>query len=216
MTRKTLVIIGTPLPATLNHALANNYAQAARESGAQVRLIDLATDPIPDHPRSRDQLRAPRNSEDLPLDQCVERYLADVLWADHLVFFFPQWWGTMPAALKAFIDRVFLSGAAFSYRERSSLPDPFLTGRTARIVMTMDSPRWWNRIAYHGAAETSLRTATLGYCGIKTVGVSRFSPIRFSDDGVRQRWIERVAKLGRDDALATGRGARRRKDQLAV
>ena len=209
MTSRILVIIGTPLPATLNHALANAYAQAARRSGAHVRLIDLAGDPIPDHPRSRDQLRTPRNSEDLPLDPCVERYLGDVLWANHLVFFFPQWWGTMPAALKAFIDRVFLAGTAFSYRERSSLPNRFLTGRTARIVMTMDSPRWWNRFAYHGAAETSLRTATLGYCGIRTVGVSRLSPVRFTDDGVRKRWIERVATLGRHDAHAVGRAARR-------
>lgn len=31
-----------------------------------------------------------------------------IRWADHLVFVYPIWWGTMPAVLKGFFDRVFL------------------------------------------------------------------------------------------------------------
>lgn len=205
MTRHILVVVGTPLPATLNHALARAYVDAARSAGADVRVVDLAMDPIPDHPRSRAQLRAPRLATDPPLDAVVERYLDDVRWADHLVFVHPQWWGTAPAALKAFVDRVFLSGATFRYRDRSSIPERLLAGRTARLVMTMDSPRWWNRLAYRNAAETSLGRATLGYCGVRTVGVTRLSPVRFSDDAARGRWLERVARHGRTDARARDR-----------
>jgi len=46
----------------------------------------------------------------------------DILWANHLVFVYPNWWATFPALLKGFIDRVFVSGFAFKYRENS----PFL------------------------------------------------------------------------------------------
>lgn len=207
MTRRILVIVGTPLPDTLTHALADAYAGAARDAGAAVRVIDLAHDPIPAHPRTRDELRAPRTAADHPLDPEVARYLDDVRWADHLVIVYPQWWGTVPAALKAFIDRVFLSGAAFRYRERSPLSERLLSGRTARIVMTMDSPRLWNRLVYRNAAETSLTRATLGYCGVKTVGVTRFSPVRFSDERGRAGWIDRVHGLGRRDATASARRA---------
>lgn len=203
MTQNILVVIGTPLPATLNHGLAHAYIDAARAAGAEVRVIDLASDPIPAHPRSRDELRV--REPDRHLDPDAERYLAELLWAEHLVFFFPQWWGTYPAALKAFIDRVFLSGAAFRYREKSSLPERLLSGRTARLVMTMDSPTWWNRFVYRNAAETSLKHATLGYCGVKTVGITRFSPVRFSDESVRGDWIARVTRLGRADAAVVGR-----------
>lgn len=203
MTRRILVVIGTPLPDTLNHALASAYLDAARSAGADVRVVDLAVDPIPDHPTDRAQLRAPRTDADRPLDPAVTAYLDDVLWADHLVFFHPQWWGTYPAALKAYIDRVFLSGAAFRYRERSALSERLLAGRTARIVMTMDSPRPWNRLVYRNAAETSLKTATLAYCGIKTVGIARFTPVRFSDKPARAAWIERVARLGATDAAGS-------------
>lgn len=207
MNRRLLVIIGTPLPDTLTHALAESYAASARARGAQVRTIDLAHDPIPDHPRTRDQLRAPRagRTDDLPLDPEVARYLEDLFWADHIAIFHPQWWGTVPAALKAFIDRVFLSNATFRYRERSALSDRLLAGRTARIVMTMDSPRFWNRLVYRGAAEASLSRATLGYCGVRTVGITRFTPVRFSDDAARRGWIERVARHGRADAASARR-----------
>lgn len=205
MKQRILVVIGTPLPATLNHAFARAYIEAAREGGSEVRVIDLAEDPIPSHPRSRDELRAPRDERDRPLEPEVGRYLADVLWAEHLVFFHPQWWGTYPAAMKAFIDRVFLNGATFKYREKSALPEKFLTGRTARIVMTMDSPGWWNRFVYRNAAETSLKRAILGYCGVKTTGIARFTPVRFSDDEARAGWIARVTRFGRIDAAAASR-----------
>lgn len=207
MNRRLLVIVGTPLADTLSHALAESYAASARAAGAEVRLIDLAHDPIPDHPRSRDQLRAPRSgrADDLPLDPDVARYLDDLFWADHIAIIHPQWWGTVPAALKAFIDRVFLSNATFRYRERSALSDRLLAGRTARIVMTMDSPRFWNRLVYRGAAEASLSRATLGYCGVRTLGITRFTPVRFSDDTARRGWIERVARHGHADAASSRR-----------
>lgn len=207
MTR-ILVVIGTPLPDTLTHALAGAYAAAARGGGAEVRVIDLARDPIPDHPRHRDELRAPRTDADRPLDPAVARYVDDVAWADHLAVFHPQWWGTMPAALKAFIDRVFLSGFAFRYRERSPLPERLLTGRTARMVMTMDSPRSWNRLVYRGAAEASLTRATFGYCGIRTIGITRLTPVRFSSPATRTTWIARVAHLGARDAGRSPRTSR--------
>ncbi|MFT4157528.1 MAG: NAD(P)H-dependent oxidoreductase [Microbacterium sp.] len=209
MNRRVLVVIGTPLPATLNHSLAHAYIDAARAGGAEVRVIDLADDPIPAHPRSREELRAPRDERDRPLDPEVARYLADVLWAEHLVLFHPQWWGTYPAAMKAFIDRVILSGAAFRYRDRSAVPERLLAGRTARIVMTMDAPTWWNRFVYRNAAETSLKRAILEYCGVKTVGVTRFSPVRFSDETARADWIACATGLGRKDAAMAGRSAPR-------
>lgn len=208
MNRRILVVVGTPLPDTLTHALAGAYLEGARGAGAEVRVIDLARDPIPDHPRVRDQLRVPRTDADLALDPDVARYLDDVLWADHLVVLHPQWWGTVPAALKAFIDRVFLSGGTFRYRERSAVSDRLLSGRTARVVMTMDSPRFWNRLVYRNAAETSLTRATLGYCGVKTIGVTRFSPVRFSDDAARANWIAHVRALGVKDAGASSRRRR--------
>jgi NAD(P)H dehydrogenase (quinone) len=203
MNPRILVVIGTPLSGSLTHALAASYVEAARDADADIRVVDLAHDPIPAHPTHRDELRMPRTADDRPLDPVAAAYIDDVRWADHLVFFYPQWWGTYPGALKSFIDRVFLAGFAFRYRATGRFWDRLLIGRTARIVMTMDSPRAWNRLKYRNASETSLKVATLGYCGIKTVGTTRFAEVRHRDQETRERWVAETARLGRADAAAS-------------
>lgn len=200
---RILVVIGTPLAGSLNHALARSYADAARAGGAEVRVVDLARDDVPRHPSLRDELRMPRTDADMPLADDVAAYIDDVAWADHLAFFFPQWWGSYPAVLKAWIDRVFVSGFAFRYRERGSLWDKLLTGRTARIVMTMDSPGIWNAWTYRDAAIRSLRSATLQYCGIRVRGVTRLAEVRHRTDAHRTRWIDGMASFGATDATTT-------------
>lgn len=197
----TLVIVGHPLTGSFTRALADSYAEAARAGGADVRILDLATTSFPHDPESRDELRARDSRDHLPA--VIRDLIADVEWADHLVVVYPQWWGTYPAVLKAFIDRVFLSGVSFRYG-KGPISERLWAGKTARIVMVMDSPRFWNRLVYRNASETALSRATFGYCGVKTVGITRFTPVRFSTLEKRQGWLRQVAALGRTDA-ARGR-----------
>ncbi len=202
MASRILIVIGTPLAGSFNHALAHAYVDSAREAGAEVRVIDLAADPIPAHPRTISDLKMPRTG-DAPLDADVARYIVDVEWAQHLTLFYPQWWGTYPAALKSFLDRVLLSGFAHRYVGKRGW-EKLLKGRTGRIVTTMDSPGWWNLGWYWRSSDVSLRRATLWYCGIKAVGTHRFTSVRHTDFATRARWISATAKLGTRDA----RGAR--------
>lgn len=197
---RILVVIGTPLAGSLNHALAQSYVDAARTAGADVRVVDLARDAVPGHPSLRDEVRLPRTDADVPLSPDVAGYIADVDWADHLVFFFPQWWGSVPAALKSWIDRVFVRGFAYRYRPTGRLWDKLLSGRTARIVMTMDSPSAWNAWVYRDAPIRTVRNATLEYCGIKVRGVTRLSEVRHRADAARERWVRGMASFGATDA----------------
>ena len=197
---RILVIVGTPFAASLNHSLARSYADAARAGGAEVRVVDLANDTVPQHPSVRDDVRLPRTDADVPLTPEVAAYVADVDWADHLVFFFPQWWGSLPGALKTWIDRVFVRGFAYRYRPTGRLWDKLLTGRSARIVMTMDSPTLWNAWVYRNAAIRSLRNATLEYCGIKVRGVTRLAQVRHSTEADRERWVRGMSSFGATDA----------------
>ncbi|TQL01496.1 NAD(P)H-dependent oxidoreductase [Cellulomonas sp. SLBN-39] len=194
---RVLVVVGHPLAGSLVHALAAAYVEGA--SDAQVRVVDLAVDPVPAHPASIDELRAARDGSTAHLGADVVRYVADLRWADHVVLLFPQWWGTYPAVLKAWVDRTFLSGSAFRYGPGRRW-ERLLRGRTARIVMTMDSPRWWNRLRYRNAAETSLRHAVLAYCGVRVTGVTRFAEVRHQDAATREAWLRTAARLGAQDA----------------
>ncbi|WP_084104689.1 NAD(P)H-dependent oxidoreductase [Demequina sp. NBRC 110056] len=201
MTR-ILVVIGTPLADSLNHALAHAYIDAARTAGAQVDVVDLARDAIPEHPAVRQDLRVPRTDDDPTLDAAIAAHVARIDAADHLALFFPQWWGTYPAAFKSWIDRAILSGSAFRYKDGRGWAK-LLTGRTARIVMTMDSPRWWNWWMYRDAAVRALKVATLWYVGVTTVGVERIPEVRHASPARLERSVASMARLGKADALRT-------------
>ncbi|WP_432457887.1 NAD(P)H-dependent oxidoreductase [Cellulomonas iranensis] len=192
-----LVVVGHPLPDSFNHALARSYADAARAGGAQVRVLDLATTPFPHDPPSRRALAAHGGTTD-HLEPEVAALVEHVRWADHLVVTHPQWWGTYPAVLKAFLDRVLLAGVAFRYT-KGHAPRRLLRGRTARTFMTMDSPKPWNLLAYRDAAGASLGTATLAFTGHRLVGRTTFAPVRFSTPERRERWLATAARLGRRD-----------------
>lgn len=199
---RILAIVGHPIAGSLNHALAERYAagfRAAAGASSELRLVDLAGHAFELSPAERSAVRAP-GGETGHLDPRVRDLVTDVEWAEHLVFFFPQWWGTYPAVLKAFLDRAILSGRAYA-SGRGPIATPLLTGRTARIVMTMDAPVLWNRFVYRSAAETSLKRATLAYCGIRTVGITRFTPVRFSTPAKRAAWLEQARRLGVADAV---------------
>lgn len=200
--RRILVVIGHPIANTLNHELARRYAAAAEAAGGEVRVRDLAEDPS-NSPTSTELLRA-RPGEYGHLEASVAEDIADLHWAEHLVIFFPQWWGTYPAVLTNWIDRTFLAGDAFRYGSSAANWDKLLTSRTARIVTTHDTPGFYNLLAYRDAAVVALRTATLAYCGIKTVGVTHFSPVKTSTDQTRRKWLATTAALGTQDGRVAG------------
>lgn len=211
---RILVIVGTPLQDSLARATADAYISGLGE-GADVRVVDLAHDSIPAHPETTRDLRA---AEGLAhLDPDIQGYIADVDWAQHVVIAYPQWWGTQPAALKAFIDRVFIARHSFAYDD-GLLPTRLLTGRTARVFMTMDSPRFWNRLVYRNASETSITRAVLEFCGIKVRGVHRFGPVRTSTAPARVAWLQRARKAGEKDAgrLASSAGAAARRESALM
>ncbi|MEM6771760.1 MAG: NAD(P)H-dependent oxidoreductase, partial [Bacteroidota bacterium] len=73
----------------------------------------------------------------------------NILWADHLVWVYPVWWGSVPAVMKGFIDRLFLPGFAFRKHEGSMVKwDKLLAGKTARLISTLDQPSWFYRWYY--------------------------------------------------------------------
>ena len=187
---KNIVIInGHPDKESLCFALAESYKKGAGLAGVEcklIHLIDLQFNPILNFGYRQISVLEP----DLVKAQ------QDILDASHLVFVYPTWWGTYPALLKGFIDRVFLPGIAFKYRKNSALWDRLLKGKSARLIVTMDAPKWYNFLVYRSPGHNSMKRAILEFCGIKPVKITSFGPVKFSDDKIRKQWINDVEKLG--------------------
>lgn len=187
--KKILIIMGHPALESLNNALAESYFEGAKAAGHEVELLRLAElkfDPILHNAFQKPQALEP----DLVRAQELIR------WADHLVFVFPSWWGTMPALLKGFIDRVFLPGFAFKYRKDSVWWDRYFTGKSARIILTMDTPSIYNWFVYGNANVKAMKAATLQFCGVKKVSTTIFDSVRSADAVKIKKWLEKCRTLG--------------------
>jgi NAD(P)H dehydrogenase (quinone) len=116
--------------------------------------------------------------------------------ADHLVWVHPVWWGGLPAITKGFIDRLFLPGMAFQYRENSVWWDKLLKGKTAHIITTLDQPGWYYRLFFGRPSVNQLKKSTLGFCGVKPVKVTYIGIVKTADDIQRKKWLQKIYDLG--------------------
>jgi putative NADPH-quinone reductase len=119
MSKRMLVILGHPSTDSFCGALSETYVQAAKDAGHDVRLLRLDAldfDPVLHHGYNTIQ----------PLEPELLQAQADITWAEHLTFVYPIWWGGIPALMKGFLDRIFLPGFAFKYREGKAFPDKLL------------------------------------------------------------------------------------------
>ena len=119
--------------------------------------------------------------------------------ADHIVFVFPLWLGTMPALVKAFLEQVMRPGVAFEYQE-NGLPKKLLEGRSARLVVTMGMPvaayRWF--FFEHGLK--GLERNVLHFVGIKPIRESLFGMVASATESRRRGWLRRMKEMGRKAA----------------
>lgn len=193
MSRHILVLQGHPDPRPIHlcHALADAYAGAARAARHKVRAIAIAS---LDFPMLRTQ-QDWATGQPLPVIRDAQRSIA---WADHLVFVFPLWLGTMPALVKAFLEQTFRPGFAVSDAQDGAVWEKLLTGRSARIVVTMGMPalvyRWYFRA--HGVR--SLERNILAFSGIGPIRESLIGGVGDKDATARGRWIARMQEFGRE------------------
>ncbi|SMC98299.1 NAD(P)H-dependent oxidoreductase [Pedobacter nyackensis] len=187
--KNILIINGHPNKDSFCYALATAYQEAAMQSGASVTTLNIA------------ELNFDPNlqygyTKRMELEPDLLASLDKIKHADHLVWVHPVWWGGFPAIMKGFIDRLFLPGLTYKYRENSLWWDKLLVGKTARIITTIDQPAWYYRLVYGNPSINQLKKSTLEFCGIKPVKVTAIGIIKTADPAKRASWLNKVSLLG--------------------
>ncbi|MBP2616574.1 NAD(P)H-dependent oxidoreductase [Chryseobacterium jejuense] len=187
--KKIAIINGHPNKESFNFGVAEAYKNGAKEAGAEIKEITIADLNFNPNLQFGYQKRMELEPDLLNAWEIIQ-------WADHLVWVHPVWWGGFPALMKGFIDRLFLPGFAYKYRENSLWWDKLLKGKTAHIITTIDQPGWYYRLMYGRPSVNQLKKSTLEFCGIKPVRVTYFGIIRTSNEKQRKKWLEKVKSLG--------------------
>jgi putative NADPH-quinone reductase len=190
MTR-ILIIHGHPDAGArhFGHALAEAYAEGAAEGGHEVRTVEVARLEFP-------LLRSQAEWKDGPLPPALAPVQQDILWAEHLLFFFPLWMGDMPALLKAFIEQVARPDFAFDPQHGGPHGQKALRGRSARVVVTMGMPAMVYRYVFRAHSVKSLERNVLGFIGIAPIHETLIGNVEAPDELVRAGWLAKLRKLG--------------------
>lgn len=191
MSKRIVIIQAHPNHASFNFGLGDAYKRGAVAAGAEVKKIVIADL----HFNPNLQFGYQKKMEWEP--DLVEAW-EKIVWAEHLVWIHPVWWGGLPSSAKGFIDRIFLPGFAFRYRKDSVFWDKLLKGRTARIITTLDQPGWYYWLKYGKPSVNQLKKSTLEFSGVSPVKVSCFGIIKTSTAEKRHRWMLKVEELGRN------------------
>ena len=191
MARNILILNGHPDPASkgLCHALAEAYAEGAREAGHEVHRLDVAAlDFGLLHSQAEFETGAPPPA----IAAAQER----IRWANHLVVIFPLWLGDVPAVLKAFFEQTLRPGFAYTYRP-IGFPVMHLKGRSARIIVTMGMPaavyRWY--FLAHGLRN--LKRNILRFVGFSPVRDTMVGSLGTRSKNSIRRVLDEVNALGR-------------------
>ena len=192
---KTLIILGHPDGESLNAALADAYETGLRKTDAEVERLDL-------HKLSFDPILRYGYRKRTELEPDLVEAQRLLKWADHLVWVYPVWWGSVPALLKGFLDRTLLPGFAFQKHPNSYKWDKLLSGKSARIICTLDQPPWFYRLRFGQPSTRAMREVTLQFIGVGRVRTTTFGPVRGASAAKVSKWLGAVARLGERDGRA--------------
>jgi NAD(P)H dehydrogenase (quinone) len=177
--KKVLIVHAHPEPQSFSAAMKMAAADEFRAQGHEVRVSDLyekGFNPVaspadflaranPDYLTYALEQRNGFSGNTLAADIAEE--VANVLWADLLVLNFPIYWFSVPAIMKGWIDRVFLSGPFYGglrFYDKGGL-----RGKAAWVTATLGGqPHMFAEDGVHGPLEEMLRPllrGTLGYVG---------------------------------------------------
>ena len=187
--KKILIINGHPDKESFSFAISEAYIKGAKASGAKVKEINI-----------RDLQFSPnlqfgyRKRTELEPDLLASQ--EKIKWAEHLVWVYPVWWGSVPAIMKGFLDRVLLPGFAFKKREGSVWWDKYLTGKSGRLICTLDQPAWFYLLINGRPSYHAMKKLTLKFIGVKPVRTTTIGPMRLSKESYRAKWLVKIEKLG--------------------
>jgi NAD(P)H dehydrogenase (quinone) len=186
--KKILIINAHPNKESFSFGIAEAYTRGAFRSGAEVK--DIVIRDLNFNPNLQCGFQK-RTELEIDLLEAWEK----IKWSDHMVWIHPVWWGGLPAISKGFIDRLFLPGFAFQYRENSVWWNKLLKGKTGHIITTLDQPSWYYWSAFGRPSVNQLKKSTLGFCGVKPVKVTYLGPLKNSGEDIRKKWLDKVEKL---------------------
>lgn len=162
--KKILILDCHPDAESLGAFLCSKYEEGARQKHdvKKIAIRDLNFDPILHYGYRKNQKLEP---DLLAVQEQIKA-------CDHLLLYTPNWWGSLPALAKGFIERVFIRGFSHKFNPQKKMAEKLLAGKTASVIYTQASPKFYTKFIIGDAFWKCLKNSVLSYVGF--VDVKRY------------------------------------------
>lgn len=160
MENKILIIYAHPNTEGYNKEILRNVLSHLNKKNKEYKLLDLYHmnfNPVLD----QDELIIKGGV----LSTDTLKFQKDISEHNKLIFIYPIWWGSMPAILKGFADKVFSQG--FAYKYVNGRPKGLLKNKEALVFSTSGAPDFYNFLTCKKFTKR-LTKDVLSFCGIKS------------------------------------------------
>ena len=187
-----LIVIANPGRTSFSHAMAEVASSTLGSVGFRIARHDLYEEQFnPVQPTGE----AGNVMSDDPV---VEAHCRDLIQADLIFIFHPNWWSQPPAILKGWVDRVFRLGTAYGYPEGvgfDGVPVGLLKARRALIFNTSNTAPDREHNVFGDPLENLWKTSIFSLCGVNDFVRRIYGPMSSSTSANRERWLGEVAAL---------------------
>lgn len=128
------LVLSHPWHGSFNKAILDTLTEKFEQEGKPYQVIDL----------HQDGFSATYSQEELSFyhkgyteDKLILKYQDMIRNTSEMIFIFPIWWGTMPAMMKGFLDKVMLFNFAYNYENGWN---PLLGINKGAVITTSQSP----------------------------------------------------------------------------
>lgn len=223
-----LFVLAHPEPASFNASLVKLGREHFEKAGHTVRVSDLYASGFDPVEKADHYVERVREDEFSPLAEQRNAYksgtlapevreeIAKLEEADLVIFQFPVWWHSVPAILKGWFDRIFVSGGLYTSRMRYDAG--YFRGKQAMCSMTSGAPAAAFVRGGRGGEVDQILWSTqfsLYYMGFDVLpphasfGVSGHGFSYVSDDEFQKQfarleadWLARLANIDNDTPIA--------------
>lgn len=187
--KKIAIVVGHAQRATFCEALGEAYYKGAQEGGHQAQLFVLSK-------MNFDAVLREGYFREQPLEPDLKVAYDAIIAADHLVLIFPLWLGTLPAIFKGFLERI-LQPDLIRLRASGTSSWKILSGKSARVIMTMGMPGLIYRFWFGAHALRMLKRNILQFIGVKPVRSTIHGMVEMVSNEKRMQWIDEAEAMGR-------------------
>ncbi len=188
---KISVILAHPDPSSFNHAIAERTVATLQDNGCKVYFHDLYQEKFdPNLPAEE----IPRDAE---LPEVIDMHCRQAAEVDGFVIVHPNWWGTPPAILTGWVDRVMRPGVAYEFLENDKgegVPNGLLNAGKALVFNTSNTETEREKTVFLDPLETIWKNCIFDLCGVHTFQRRMFNIVVTSTVEERRLWLEEVER----------------------